>query len=295
MERNIKCDGLPGIMIPMGIGDTGDRGRSTFIVDENDESEYTITVNGPNGIYIINSDSLEDSDAKVGDFLIAQYNGNISSCEITYIDSEKCIANETSTLKEDCNFDIFVEVSSRNVEYESIGGIKDMTNTNQAIDTNLLGYSVLKKKSSFFPYELKLSDSYAEYISFKISSVDRNKQIGNIRVEVEFIPEYETGYMETMRTSLWENDNYDKLNIDYPFGFAESMSQDTNYDNENIGDFTVVIKDFNEGSENTMFESKSMIRKDSISNGTLLIYAYEKHPSSIIKRFLIGTMDTTEL
>jgi len=271
MAKYFKRNGIPGVMIRPADGEPGDKGTSTYLVFDDGDEGSTFIIYGKSNTYTFKSKSLDNCSVNVGDTLIIPHNGFISTC-LLLNDASAFEAEEISTIRDGGDFDIYVELSTRIISYDAIDGITTYDENNKKPTLNSI-------------------ESYAEYLSFTVASVDENKRIGNIRVEAEFIPEIYSGYMKSMRTKLWESGTMDKINLLYPYGFSENYNENTNYDDENLGDFTVVIKNFGEGDNLNKFDSKSVIRKSSIENGIMLIYVYEKDTPITMKKYLIGSID----
>lgn len=78
-------------------------------------------------------------------------------------------------------------------------------------------------------------------------------------------------------------------------GWSKNYDNTLNFDKENIFPCTLVIKDYNNKTENGTYASSIMIPKDLADNCSMKIYAYIKNSSSSATKILIGetSMDKT--
>lgn len=112
-------------------------------------------------------------------------------------------------------------------------------------------------------------DGTAEFAVFEIIAPD-NADLRTIRLEAEFYTDDISGEMSSVYPEKWSNpQNTNAVSKDYPSGYIENYSYKNNYDGEKLENFTVVIKDFMEGSESSV---KIPLRV--FENYSVFIYAY---------------------
>ena len=176
------------------------------------------------------------------DNILTYYNNHSrrDCCFVTEIASLSYFPNITSNF-----FDIEIIKSNFNLNYISYNGT--------ILDSNKIG----------------TSQGTAELLLFSILAPD-NTNIKNIRIEAEFYTDNISGEMCSIYPSLWSNpDNINVLNMNYPSGYLENYDYKINYDDENLENFTVILKDFNEGIENVR-----RIPLKIFNNYSVYIYAY---------------------
>ena len=76
----------------------------------------------------------------------------------------------------------------------------------------------------------------------------------------------------------------------HPFGMIENYSSELNFDSEDLGDFELILKYFDEGNEDQTYVSKKIVPRSLIEdNGYMIeIYAYYKSSNALYQKLYLG-------
>lgn len=76
----------------------------------------------------------------------------------------------------------------------------------------------------------------------------------------------------------------------HPFGMIENYSSELNFDSEDLGDFELILKYFDEGNEDQTYVSKQIVPRSLIEdNGYMIeIYAYYKSSNALYQKLYLG-------
>lgn len=171
---------------------------------------------------------------------------------------------------QDSAYDISVVANTIDIEYNGMTG------------------SVALMDSSFYPVQTKKTKSY---IAFDVISNDPNSGIGDLMVEAEFINQNLLCSMSSMKPELWlGNTSEDTKNIDYPFGYQHNIDYRTNYDNEELGNFSVILKRFDEDSDKAIHMALAKIPANNFSDYVVKLYVYVKSTSTSFKKEYLGEL-----
>lgn len=200
------------------------------------------------------------------DKIIEYYTDNArhDCCLVTEISSLTFLANVPSQF-----FDLELIKTTFNLNYVSYSGVI-LDNTNAMGTTQGL----------------------AEFIVFNILAPD-NTDIKNIRIEAEFYTDNVTPEMSSIYPALWSNpSDANVLSMNYPSGYLENYSYKINYDDENLENFTVILKDFGEGVENV-----KKLPLNIFNNYSIYIYAYipESSDTNILNKYYITEFQGNDL
>jgi hypothetical protein len=147
--------------------------------------------------------------------------------------------------------------------------------------------SVEDEDGNIYEEDLESDFVLTQYQVFMpIPEQDRKK----LKIVAEFIkPTNKLLHMSTIRTELWkgckEENDFKSL-----FGLLENYDYKLNFDNEDPGDFTLIIKDFDEGNDKQVYLSKSLFvfPEDSNEEYDIELYAYYKTKTSAQQKLFLG-------
>lgn len=76
----------------------------------------------------------------------------------------------------------------------------------------------------------------------------------------------------------------------HPFGMIENYTSDLNFDNENLGDFELILKYFDEGNDEQTYISKQIVPRSLIEDNSysIEIYAYYKSSNAVYQKLYLG-------
>lgn len=127
---------------------------------------------------------------------------------------------------------------------------------------------------------------------FYVNSPLPKEEKAKFRIEAEFTSGFSKKYMmSTMRNNLWVSSEEpttveDKI-IAEKYGKAENFDYTMNFDNEDPGDFMIVIKDYGEGNDSNLYISSVIVPHTFVTNYTMNVYAYYRAAAdNCIKLFL---------
>lgn len=274
--KTIQTDGLPGLTLQGYRGETGNKGCSTlsFRYDEPiygaiDEADTTI-----GSITNIKTTQLSDFQdvCEINDYILHQKN------EMTYLyraikisndinekpDAVECIDSWIS----DEVFDISVIIKTISKPYDAAA-----SNNNR----------VTKKSTNM------------NFITFDVISNDVNKKLGLIKVEAEFISKDITASISSNMTDKWKSDDPSDDASNHPFGYLKNYGKIENFDNENLNNFKITIKDFSEGYNSISYSSDTKIRQQDLNGYTIKLYVYSKKSGPIMRKEYIGELNVSDL
>lgn len=76
----------------------------------------------------------------------------------------------------------------------------------------------------------------------------------------------------------------------HPFGMIENYSSELNFDSEDLGDFELILKYFDEGNDEQTYVSKQIVPRSLIEDNeyTIEIYAYYKSSNAVYQKLYLG-------
>lgn len=154
-----------------------------------------------------------------------------------------------------------------------------------AYNTSKIG--VEDTEEQYTPEEIeKIHERVAKYIKFSYKSNLSNIENSKIKVEAEFvIADSQYAIPSTCYAKQWTSEERTSLPNSHPGGRIENFDNTFNFDSENLRDFTLVIKDY----EQTNGSLPSIIVPDFIyDNYNIYIYMYYKNSGGSAKKMLLG-------
>lgn len=140
---------------------------------------------------------------------------------------------------------------------------------------------------------LNTTDKTVKYLLFNISA-ESSTILKDIKIEAEFYKNSINGELCSILPELWENPvNTNLNNGNYPIGYIENYNYDNNFDNENLGNFILVLKEKDDEATN-IYTSKIKIPESMVEEYHVCIYAYCDTNSGINKIY-IGDFSITDL
>jgi hypothetical protein len=263
-------DGLPGFALQGRRGATGTRGCKTFVFSLASEKSLKSNVDKWS-TSTENIVSLRDfPDFKLYDDIINTYGEYTYIFTVTSIDADK----KTATVKciDKWLYDTVYEISV-------IPSIKEFT------------YQKVDKSND----TLSSTPATVEYILFDVLSDNIDVVLGNIRVEVEFISNYQFATMSScIPEIMFDNDDTSDAQ-NHPYGYPNKYVIENTFDNEDFGNFKIVVKDFQESTQALSHRSSIKIRKQDVINSKMRVYVYEKRANSVISKEFLGECSVDEL
>lgn len=162
------------------------------------------------------------------------------------------------------------------------------------------------------PDETAAANELIQVTKFYVNSGMNSEEKSKFRIEAEFTSGEKKKYvMSTMRDNLWkcevEDEDYiaaygkaydknlptseeDRAICEYQLrhGYYKNFNHKMNFDNENPGDFTIVIKDYNEGNDVKLFSSSMIVPQFLKDEYKMTIYAYYKSTSDNCSKIYLG-------
>lgn len=321
-SKIIKIDGTPGITIGGRKGANGKNGGMLFFTDYSDDhsaafgifdiwpfeyesskpyfvnkynfckytnpmtNDYILThVRNTSYVYIINT-VIYKNDLRNRNFkpfieagLISQeYVDKISEYYKTAQYNDCCFVSEISSL----NF--FTDISNKSF---NINISKAMTNS-----ISYQGYTGIVDENTM---TMELKNESAEFAIFNIIPAE-GESIKNIKLEAEFYTDAASPEMGSIIPNMWSNPKDSTvINENYPFGYLENYSYKINYDNENLDNFTVIIKEWN---DEIGLNTKIPIQL--FDNYNIYIYAYiiensDANNINIINKYFITSFSGNDI
>ena len=154
-----------------------------------------------------------------------------------------------------------------------------------AYNTSKIG--VEDTDEEYTPEEMEsIHERVAKYIKFSYKSNLSNIENSKIKVEAEFvIADSQYAIPSTCYAKQWTSEERTSLPNSHPGGRIENFDNTFNFDSENLRDFTLVIKDY----EQTNGSLPSIVVPDFIyDNYNIYIYMYYKNSGGSAKKMLLG-------
>lgn len=138
--------------------------------------------------------------------------------------------------------------------------------------------------------EPEMKDTVHKYRTFSINSTLSSTEKRKIKVVAEFRNENDE-YISIPSSCIPElfisnPDVPDDIKMVY--GWASNINPDVNFDSENLRNFTLTIKDFNEGNDVDRFESSVEVPEFVYEKYNIYIYAYYKTQPSVYKKIYLN-------
>jgi hypothetical protein len=318
-EHLIKyyLDGTPGIILQGARGIMGNRGVQTYTnfskdtVDEYSKFDLWLTNSNkvmPEAITITN-DTI-DMDPITNDYLLFVQSGITYLYKIDY-----CIKNSVLT---HITKDKYPELTD---EYISIlnnyySDPKHTTTDNDVWTAILIDkwkqytndVSVITNIKTI-PYtawngKIKKMDDNKIIAETEIDSINlitfdtistTNKNLGNIKITAEFTLNDLNGKLRSeIIKYIWCTDKESTSLDNYPYGLDENIQYTLNYDNEILGNFEVVIKDWTDAVNSMSFTNSAYFKCENFKDYTILIYVYS-YINNMISKTYIGEIPINTL
>ena len=269
-NKTTRIDGLPGIALQGQRGATGTRGCKTFVFSPVSEKSLKSKVDKWS-TSTENAVSLRDfPEFELYDCIINTYG------EYTYIFTVSDISKDKRTATVKC---IDRWLCDTVYEISVIPSIKEFT------------YQKVDKSND----TLSSTPTTVEYILFDVLSDNMDIALGNIRVEVEFISNYQFATMSScIPEIMFDNDDTSDAQ-NHPYGYSDRYVIENTFDNEDFGNFKIVVKDFQESTQALSHRSPIKIRKQDVINSKMRVYVYEKKANSVISKEFLGECSVDEL
>lgn len=262
---------------------------------ENSIGLYTVSERNSNKNFNFNELSLTTNTDDNGEF-------NISIDDIN--DFPYALISSGSNDKYTSNIMFFLHSSDDYYSEEDFGNVKfylyrtalyaniynsdnsfNIVNMYSAYNTSKIG--VEDTDEEYTPEEIEsIHEKTATYVKLayksNLSSVENSK----IKVEAEFvIADSQYAIPSTCYAKQWTSEERTSLPNSHPGGRIENFDNTFNFDSENLRDFTLVIKDY----EQTNGSLPSIIVPDFIyDNYNIYIYMYYKNSGGSAKKMLLG-------
>lgn len=262
---------------------------------ENSIGLYTVSERNSNKNFNFNELSLTTNTDDNGEF-------NISIDDIN--DFPYALISSGSNDKYTSNIMFFLHSSDDYYSEEDFGNVKfylyrtalyaniynsdnsfNIVDMYSAYNTSKIG--VEDTDEEYTPEEIEsIHEKTAKYVKLayksNLSSVENSK----IKVEAEFvIADSQYAIPSTCYAKQWTSEERTSLPNSHPGGRIENFDNTFNFDSENLRDFTLVIKDY----EQTNGSLPSIIVPDFIyDNYNIYIYMYYKNSGGSAKKMLLG-------
>ena len=154
-----------------------------------------------------------------------------------------------------------------------------------AYNTSKIG--VEDTDEEYTPEEIEsIHEKTATYVKLayksNLSSVENSK----IKVEAEFIiADSQYAIPSTCYAKQWVSDEQLTYPKDHPNGRIENFDNSFNFDNENLRDFTLIIKDYDQTAESL---PNVLVPNFVYSNYNIYIYMYYKNSGGSSRKMLLG-------
>lgn len=134
-------------------------------------------------------------------------------------------------------------------------------------------------------------DVYNKFRTFSINSDLSNKEKRKIKVVAEFVKDSDMN-LATVSSCLPEKflpaSSTEDNDIFTVYGRLSNIGHTLNFDNEDLRDFSITIKDFDEGNDSNKYDSFIDIPEYVYQNYNIYIYAYYKIQPSLYKKILLN-------
>lgn len=127
-----------------------------------------------------------------------------------------------------------------------------------------------------------------------VITAESKEEFEGVKIEAEFYRKDINGEMHGITPSFWSTLNPNMYNVNYPAGYLNNYSYTLSYDDEILDNFTVVIKEYDDMPQSTVFESYIKIPETMVSDYSVCLYAYCTTVSGIEKVY-IGDLDLSVL
>ena len=154
-----------------------------------------------------------------------------------------------------------------------------------AYNTSKIG--VEDTDEEYTPEEIEsIHEKTAKYVKLayksNLSSVENSK----IKVEAEFvIADSQYAIPSTCYAKQWTSEERTSLPNSHPGGRIENFDNTFNFDNENLRDFTLIIKDYEQTAESL---PSVLVPEFVYNNYNIYIYMYYKNSGGSAKKMLLG-------
>lgn len=132
---------------------------------------------------------------------------------------------------------------------------------------------------------------YNKYRTFTINSDLTENEKRNIRIVAEFVKDSNMN-IATVSSCIPEKfipaDNAPTTDTYTAYGRLSNLNYHLNFDNEDLRNFSIVVKDFSEGNDTDKFESSVIIPEHVYQNYNIYIYAYYRTQPSVYKKIQLG-------
>lgn len=144
-------------------------------------------------------------------------------------------------------------------------------------------------------------------ISFSVFSNMSAKELEKLAVIANFTKRDSIRQIfsqSTVTNELWnspeaediakEEDVINAASNEHPFGLITNYKPDLNFDNEDLGDFTIFIKYFDEGNDQQTYFSEQIVPEAIIENYNIELYAYYKTSNAAYQKIFLGEASLEE-
>jgi hypothetical protein len=318
INKIIKIDGAPGITLEGKKGDTGKNGGMMFFTDGTRNSlAFSVFDIWPNDyvsstpMFVDKCNFCEFTTPDSRDYILTHVQ-NIAYVYIVnvLIDRNSIIKNDLSEYiengsiteeyaekildyygsgmhsKNDCC--LVSEITSLTFFANVQGNIFDLVITKSSVNVDYTGYTGVILENN----KMGVKDDNSELAVFNIVSAE-NSDLRNIKIEAEFYTDEFNAGICSIYPHLWADpSNVNVLSMNYPSGYLENYNYKTNYDDENLENFTVILKDFEEGPDVVR-----RIPMQLLGNYSICIYAYvpEDADRNTCNKYFITEFQGSEL
>jgi hypothetical protein len=304
--KTYQLDGLPGLTFPGIKGNVGERGLRTYT---NYYSPLSSNQYGIYDLWLSNTISAEPYISSIyncnvgeipisNDYLLYSQSGSIYLYKIEYyvrrgdlsskqfIDdninnildyytnhsNDLCIATLIDTWAQ-VESNISIVANTKNIAYEAWNGETKIVNGDlYAVKTNAT--------SPFIYFDV-------------ISTVGNN--LGKIKVTAEFNKDSTNyGEMGSELQKMWYDIPTSSDPSNYIYGYPDNYNYTLNYDNEELGNFEIIIKDWSDAVNQTSYSSPSYIKKETLNDYIISLYVYT-NISNFINKTYIGEFTVNDL
>lgn len=312
----VEYDGVPGVSYPGLRGEIGERGICSFFINDSSISgtwSAYVFFGGPS-IDLICSQTTLDT-CKKNDFIFyynekdekIYLNQLVDIIDYNTMTYEEIISSMQSSMdgveydKLTATLNIINNIVSSYQqiqhifisEYKDSWSNKDKNDISVIINTKNIEHEqytggVIENDES--RYFAETENGSVELITFDVVSNDPNDPIGEIMIEAEFIKQNPLCRMDSVFPQLYNNNPKGRNSSEYPLGFPENINYEINFDNENLENFNVIVKNFNDGSNDAVYHSNIYIPKNDYSDYVIMLYVYTKISDISFKKDFLGQM-----
>lgn len=292
-----QLDGMPGITLQGVKGDSGERGVRTYTNYYTDASLFQYNVydlwltdtvsNDPyiNHIYNcnVNEKPIEN------DYLLYSQSGMMYLYKVDNYTANKDASVFTSDI-------VSPEYAAKIREYyDSSLNTNDLC-LGKLLDTwkqseNTISVVANTKTVAYDAWNGEIVDNKAvktpttyEFVVFDVLSATGNN-LGKVKVTAEFHKENtNNGQLgSTLIKHIWNDGN----NVQsYPYGLPNNIQYTLNYDDEDLGDFEIVIKDWTDATSQTYYSCPSCIKKETLQDYVISLFVYTSNNNIVTKSYI---------